>query len=182
MDLSSYLDQIRHEIDKTSLKKYSDQLYEKTGVAPEVLIMISIIVLSFMLFFGIFPNIICNLIAYLFPFYGTLYTIENKKFDKNWLIYWVLLGMISVMESAIHIILYWIPFYYPLKAVFLLWSMSTKYKGATLVYEKLLKERVKRSLETVDDAMQDVTVEKISQVVADAKEAIESSAKGKKSD
>lgn len=153
MDLSSYLDQIRREIDNSSLKKYADEVYKKTGVAPEVIVVVLVVLLAVMLFFGIFPHLICDLVAYAFPFYGTLSTIESKKFKKNWLIYWVLVGMISILETVVHIIVYWIPFYYPLKVVFLVWAMHPKYEGATLVYDMFLKDKVRGSLEKVDGAM-----------------------------
>eukprot|EP00603_Paraphysomonas_imperforata_P007589 CAMPEP_0114418432 /NCGR_PEP_ID=MMETSP0103-20121206/3494_1 /TAXON_ID=37642 ORGANISM="Paraphysomonas imperforata, Strain PA2" /NCGR_SAMPLE_ID=MMETSP0103 /ASSEMBLY_ACC=CAM_ASM_000201 /LENGTH=175 /DNA_ID=CAMNT_0001586791 /DNA_START=47 /DNA_END=574 /DNA_ORIENTATION=- len=168
MDLSSYLDQIRRQIDKTALKKYADELYKKTGVAPEVVVVAIGALLAVMLFFGIFPHLICDLVAYVFPFYGTLSTIESKKFKKNWLVYWVLVGMIGILETVIHIILYWIPFYYPLKAVFLVWAMHPQYEGATAIYDKFLKDHVKSNIEKVDSAMENVTVENIAKVVADA--------------
>ena len=84
MDLSSYLDQIRREIDKSALKKYADDLYKKTGVAPEVIVVVIGVLLTIMLFFGIFAHLICDMVGYVFPFYGTLSTIESKKFKKNW--------------------------------------------------------------------------------------------------
>lgn len=84
MDLSSYLDQIRREIDNSSLKKYADEVYAKTGVAPEVIVVSGGALLSVMLFFGIFPELICDMVAYGFPFYGTLSTIETRTFKKNW--------------------------------------------------------------------------------------------------
>lgn len=75
-----------------------------------------------------------------------------------------------------HIILYWIPFYYPLKAVFLIWAMHPKYEGATLIYNKFLREKVKANLQTVDNALDKATVENITKVVSDAKEALNSKA------
>lgn len=84
MDLASHLDQIRRQIDKSALKKYGDDLHKKTGIAPEVVVVALGVVLAFMLFFGIFPHAICDIVAYVFPFYGTLSTIESKKIKKNW--------------------------------------------------------------------------------------------------
>jgi hypothetical protein len=63
MDLSSYLDQIRREIDNSSLKKYADDVYKKTGVAPEVIVVVIGVLLAIMLFFGIFPELICGKIT-----------------------------------------------------------------------------------------------------------------------
>lgn len=171
MDISSFLDQIRREIDKSFLKKHGDQLYEKTGLAPEVAVLLLLLLLLFMLFFGIFPATVSDLVAYVYPFYGTLVSIESKKGRQNWLKYWVLLGLVGVMENLIHIIVYWIPFYYPLKAVFLVWAMHPKYEGASIVYDKFLKEKVKQNLEKVDSAMKEVTVENIAKVVSDVKAA-----------
>jgi receptor expression-enhancing protein 5/6 len=84
------------------------------------------------------------------------------------LVYWVLVGMIGLLETLIHIILYWIPFYYPLKAVFLVWAMHPQYEGATVIYTKFLKNHVKQNIEKVDRAMEKVTLENVAKVVADA--------------
>ena len=76
--------------------------------------------------------------------------------------------MIGLLETLIHIILYWIPFYYPLKAVFLVWAMHPQYEGATVIYTKFLKNHVKQNIEKVDRAMEKVTLENVAKVVADA--------------
>lgn len=82
--------------------------------------------------------------------------------------YWVLLGIIGVFETVIHIILYLIPFYYPLKAVFLVWAMHPTYQGATVVYDKFLKDTVQANIVHVDSAMENVTVENVAKAVAEA--------------
>jgi hypothetical protein len=89
----------------------------------------------------------------------------------------VILGLIGILETLVNIILYWVPFYYPLKAVFLVWAMHPKYEGASLIYNKFLRDQVQANLQHVDGAMEHATVENLAKVVVDANAAMNSSKK-----
>lgn len=170
MDLSEYLNKIRREIDKSSLSTYANQLHEKTGISPEIYIVGVGILLVIMLFFDIFANIICDLIAYSYPLYASLKVIETNDHGKDtqWLTYWVVFGIFGTLETFIHIITYWIPFYYPLKVTFLIWCMHPTYNGATTIYNNFLKDFVRNHLEKVDAVLSEVNTSKIMETVASA--------------
>ena len=66
----------------------------------------------------------------------SLTSLESTSNDqtKKWLIYWVLYSTITLFEEYAEIIVYWIPFYYPLKASFLVYIMVPQINGAVNVY------------------------------------------------
>ncbi|CAE7757053.1 REEP5, partial [Symbiodinium microadriaticum] len=94
-----------------------------------------------------------DVIAYGYPFYQSIKCIESKEKDddKQWLVYWVVFGILGCLETFIHIITYWIPFYYPLKLTFLIWCMHPSYCGATVIYNKVLKDLVDTHMDKIDD-------------------------------
>ena len=48
---------------------------------------------------------------------------KTKGDDTQWLVYWVIFAIFSIMEVFVDLVLYWIPFYYAFKLAFLLWAM-----------------------------------------------------------
>ncbi|KAF9207974.1 Receptor expression-enhancing protein 5, partial [Haplosporangium sp. Z 27] len=48
-------------------------------------------------------------------------------------------GFVSILESFTDILLYWFPFYFFLKTVFLLWLMIPSFNGAVTVYTRILR-------------------------------------------
>ena len=78
MDLGAYLTKIRREIEQSSFRPYADILHTKTGISPEVFLILLGVIISFMLFFDIYPEIICDIIALSYPLYSSIKVIELK--------------------------------------------------------------------------------------------------------
>lgn len=78
MDLSSYLNKIRREIENSPFKEYAEKIYKQTGVSPEVIVIVIGIILSFMLFFDIFADFICDFIVLSYPLYSSIKVIESN--------------------------------------------------------------------------------------------------------
>ncbi|NWX92442.1 REEP6 protein, partial [Nothoprocta ornata] len=65
---------------------------------------------------------------------------SSKEDDTTWLTYWVVYGVFSVAEFFSDTFLYWFPFYYAGKCVFLLWCMAPgRCSGAQLLYQRLIR-------------------------------------------
>jgi hypothetical protein len=84
------------------------------------------------------------------------------------LTYWVIFVMFGTLETFIHLITYWIPFYYPLKVAFLLWCMHPTFNGSTVIYNNFLKDLIKKYITHVDSALSDVSPSKIFETVKEA--------------
>jgi receptor expression-enhancing protein 5/6 len=163
MDLTAYLDKIRRAIEKSPFERYATDLHEKTGVSPEIYVIALGFLVAFMLFFGIFADLICDVIGYGYPLYASLKVIEyqERDQDKQWLVYWVVFGLLGCVETFVHVIVYWIPFYYPLKLAFLVWCMSPQYAGASVIYNTFLKEFVSKHIHHIDATLSEVNVTQV---------------------
>ncbi|CAJ0938476.1 unnamed protein product [Ranitomeya imitator] len=64
----------------------------------------------------------------------------SKDDDTQWLTYWVVYGVFSIIEFFSDIFLSWFPFYYIIKCAFLLWCMApSPSNGAELLYKKIIR-------------------------------------------
>lgn len=75
--------------------------------------------------FGHGMPLFCSLVGFLYPCYMSFKALESrtKDDDTQWLTYWVVFGLLSVMEHFSGFLLYWVPFYFILKLVFVIWCM-----------------------------------------------------------
>jgi len=100
----------------------------------------------FLIVFGMSP--ICYLVSFVYPLYASLIAIETKgqDDDKQWLTYWVIFCFLGLIESFSDVLLNWIPFYYVMKFIFMGYCMHPTYKGATQLYNLVLKKFARRLL------------------------------------
>ncbi|XP_042455514.1 protein HVA22-like [Zingiber officinale] len=86
-------------------------------------------------------------ITLLFPLYSSICAIENKsnrEEDEQWLAYWILYSFLTLFEMVAEPILYWIPFWHTVKMVFVAWLVLPQLRGASFVYEELVKGKLKK--------------------------------------
>ena len=100
-------------------------------------------------FFGIGAGSLCSLVGFVYPAMKSFETLESKTAKRRgnvqWLVYWILYSIFSIIEVFIDYLLYIIPFYYAFKLAFLLWAMLPQTKGATLIYDSFLKDYVNKT-------------------------------------
>merc|ERR1719456_1839615 len=139
------------------------EVAEFLGVEPAQVALAGIVFLLGFLLFGIGGNLITQLVGFVYPAYESFKALEpdnekreNPRMMRTWLTYWIVYSLFSVVEVFVDYILYWVPLYYLLKLVFLVWLMIPKLGGAELVYklfiEPMLRQYRKRIDVAVDDA------------------------------
>ncbi|XP_041086899.1 receptor expression-enhancing protein 6-like, partial [Polyodon spathula] len=83
---------------------------------------------------------------------------SNKEDDTKWLTYWVVYGLFSVAEFFSDIFLYWFPFYYAGKCVFLLWCMApVSWNGSQILYKRLVLPFFLKHQASVDSVVNDLS-------------------------
>ena len=153
-------DSIHRKINRKLLKyKELKFLYEKTGIYPVFFLYILLICLIF-IFIGFFDRILTIIIATAYPLYISYKTLqnhfndnsidneeneENENEDENindmiqWLSYWVVYSFFINIESIFKRILIYIPFYFFIKVIFLLFCFLPQYQLSGWIYNNFIR-------------------------------------------
>lgn len=109
---------------------------------------------SLLIFFNIAAGFLTTALGWALPAYLSLQALETPSSgdDVQWLTYWTVFGFFNIIETFSDMILYWFPFYYTFKCVFIVWLMLPQTRGAQVVYHKALKPLVNNSLSTKSSA------------------------------
>ncbi|GKT49309.1 protein yop-1 [Colletotrichum spaethianum] len=96
---------------------------EKSTNVPKAYAVIGVASLYFFLIiFNLGGQLLTNFAGFVIPGYYSLNALftANKQDDTQWLTYWVVFAFFTVAESLVNVV-YWFPFYFTFKFVFLLW-------------------------------------------------------------
>lgn len=128
-----------------------------TGVSSH-LILIGLGVCLAFVFIGYFDIYITNIVGILYPAYWSIKAIESSGVDddKQWLTYWVVFGLFSIIDLFSGFILHFIPFYFFIKLSFLIWCFMPNFKGAIFVYDKFLVKLFKKYETVLDKVANDI--------------------------
>ena len=130
-------------------KEIMNSTKEKTGIdGIYVIIFLSICVL--LVYLGIFGSLITSLVGTLYPGFSTIKSIQKNTKKKEWLTYWVVFGCFLIFDMFSNIIVKFIPFYFVLKILFLIWMFIPGSNGCKLVYDFLIS-KILKPLEEIFD-------------------------------
>ncbi|GLB39939.1 putative TB2/DP1, HVA22 family protein [Lyophyllum shimeji] len=88
--------------------------------------------------FYLTARIVSSVAAFLYPGYASYKTLSQRPASEEelerWLMYWSVLGCLIGVEYIAEWLVSWIPFYYPLKALFLLYLALPQTRGSSYIY------------------------------------------------
>ncbi len=135
--------------------KEIETFYKKTGIQPIFIAIILIIMLIF-IFIGIFDRLLTIIIGTAYPLYISYKTLQNyindneededeENEDENindmiqWLSYWVVYSVFINIESIFKRFLMYIPFYFFIKVIFLLFCFLPQYQLSGWIYNNCIR-------------------------------------------
>jgi len=142
--MSSFQDKAQGHIanlDK-ELSKYPvlNNLEKQTSIPKSYAILGLVSCYFFFIFFNIGGQLLVNFAGFVIPGYYSLEALFSvgKTDDTQWLTYWVVYAFLTVFESAISAV-YWFPFYYTFKFIFVLWLALPITGGAQIVFRSFIQ-------------------------------------------
>jgi len=133
--------------------------HEKTG-QPRIYVVLAAATVAFILVSAVLGLAFVSNLAAFWPVYQSFKALRTKSTgdDQFWLTYWVVYGTLALFESLIDGAFFWLPAYFVLKIVFLVWCFHPGSKGALVIYQRVLQplfgqieakvEAVEREVET----------------------------------
>ncbi|RKF60868.1 Protein yop1 [Erysiphe neolycopersici] len=142
--MSTFQDRVQvyvSQIDKELSKYPALNNLEKQTSVPKVYAFLGVIATYFaFIFFNLGGQLLTNIAGFVIPGYYSLDALFSvgKSDDTQWLTYWVVFSFLTVFESAVSAV-YWFPFYYTFKFLFVLWLALPVTGGAQLVFRSFIQ-------------------------------------------
>ena len=142
------------------LEKWQSQMIliqEKTGIKG-IYVVIGLILSVIFVYLNIFDTIITNLVGTLYPAFWTIKSIENDDLQdqKNWLTYWAVFGSFILVDMFSPIIVKFIPFYFVMKILFLIWLFMPGSGGCKIIYNLIVKKILRKYEDKIDTVVNNV--------------------------
>eukprot|EP00298_Acanthocystis_sp_HF-20_P026503 c423_g1_i1.p1 GENE.c423_g1_i1~~c423_g1_i1.p1 ORF type:complete len:145 (-),score=10.21 c423_g1_i1:90-524(-) len=112
-------------------------------------------------FWSFFVGLVGSFISFLYPMYRSIKAIEtdSKDDDTQWLVYWVVIGFVNLIEALFGFVLFVFPFYFEIKLAFVLWlqlpNATHVGSGAQALYIAALKPLLKKYDNDIDKLLRD---------------------------
>lgn len=86
------------------------------------------------------------LMMLLYPLYASVIAIESpsKVDDEQWLAYWILYSILTLLEMLFQPVLEWIPIWYDIKLAFVVWLVLPQFRGAAFIYRKFVRDQIRK--------------------------------------
>jgi len=135
-NIQNYLGQLDKELSKYPTL---NNLEKQAGVPKAYAVLGLGALYFFLIIFNLGGQLLTNFAGFVIPGYYSMAALfsPGSSDDTQWLTYWVVFAFFTVLESFVNII-YWFPFYFVFKFVFLLWLALPPFHGAQIIFRSFL--------------------------------------------
>ncbi|KIM81706.1 hypothetical protein PILCRDRAFT_821053 [Piloderma croceum F 1598] len=134
-----YVQQLDKELTKYPVLNTFEQ---RTQVPKAYAVLGGVILITLFHFVNSLAGPVSSLIGWAVPAYLSFKALESPghQDDIQWLTYWVVFGFFNFTESiALRVVLYYVPWYFAFKTIFIIWLQLPTFRGAQIVYLSVLK-------------------------------------------
>jgi len=89
----------------------------------------------------------------LYPAYCSYKAVKSKNVREyvKWMMYWIVFALFTSAETFADIFISWVPFYYEVKVVFVIWLLSPYTQGSSVLYRKFIHPTLAKRENEIDD-------------------------------
>jgi receptor expression-enhancing protein 5/6 len=166
-----YVNQLDKELTKyPALRAFE----ERTQIPKAYAVLGGIALLTLFHFINSLAGPVSNLVGWALPAFLSFKALESPghQDDVQWLTYWIVFGFFNFTESfALRLVLYYFPWYFAFKTVFIIWLQLPTFRGAQTIYLSVLKPilaNISKNNSAVAPTTADSTAEGLRERVASA--------------
>ncbi|XP_074640788.1 receptor expression-enhancing protein 1-like isoform X2 [Tubulanus polymorphus] len=104
-------------------------------------------------------RIIILVFGTLYPAYRSYKAVKTKNVKEyvKWMMYWIVFALFTCVETFSDVILCWLPFYYEIKIVFVIWLLSPATRGSSILYRKFVHPQLMKREKDIDEYIAQAT-------------------------
>ncbi|KAF9112339.1 receptor accessory protein 4 [Mortierella sp. AM989] len=93
-----------------------------------------------------------------YPAYASYKAINSRNNTRltAWLMYWTVMGLFTLVEFVLDTLIFWFPFYYEIKLVFVLWMILPQTQGSIYLYQAFVDPYLSQHENDIDKALKDM--------------------------
>ncbi|KAG0040617.1 receptor accessory protein 4 [Podila clonocystis] len=97
-------------------------------------------------------------VSRVYPAYASFKAINTR--DNNrltaWLMYWSVMGLFSIAEFVLDTFIFWFPFYYEIKLLFVLWMILPQTQGSIYLYQAFVDPYLSQHEHEIDQTLKNL--------------------------
>ncbi|XP_066278794.1 receptor expression-enhancing protein 2-like isoform X7 [Branchiostoma lanceolatum] len=102
---------------------------------------------------AIISRFVVLLFGTLYPAYASYKAVKTKNVREyvKWMMYWIVFAIFTFVETFADVFISWVPFYYEVKIVFVVWLLSPYTKGSSFIYRKFVHPAMSKREKEIDE-------------------------------
>lgn len=113
-----------------------NNIEQRTQVPKSYFVLGGVALLALLHGINAFAAPVSNLVGWALPAFFSFKALESPgvQDDVQWLTYWVVFGFFNFLESmALRVVLYYVPWYFAFKTIFILWLQLPAFRVSVFV-------------------------------------------------
>ncbi|KAI8596026.1 TB2/DP1, HVA22 family-domain-containing protein [Dissophora ornata] len=110
-----------------------------------------------------------------YPAYASYKAINSRNNTRltAWLMYWTVMGLFTLVEFVLDTFIFWFPFYYEIKLLFVLWMILPQTQGSIYLYQAFVDPYLSQHENDIDKALKDMQKQAMAMGMQYFKQAIQ---------
>ncbi|KAF9994502.1 receptor accessory protein 4 [Entomortierella chlamydospora] len=110
-----------------------------------------------------------------YPAYASYKAINSRNSTRltAWLMYWTVMGLFTLVELFLDTFIFWFPFYYEIKLLFVLWMILPQTQGSIYLYQTFVDPYLAQHENDIDRALKDMQKQAMDMGMQYIKQAIQ---------
>ncbi|KAF9274602.1 receptor accessory protein 4 [Mortierella alpina] len=120
-------------------------------------------------------RVVCTVAGSFYPAYASYKAINSRDHTRltAWLMYWTVMGIFTLAEVVLDTFVFWFPFYYEIKMLFVLWMILPQTQGSIYLYQTFVDPYLTQHEREIDQTLKDIQKQAMAMGMQYIKQAIQ---------